>query len=74
MTGNDTDDLGAGLVAWLQHFQSAEMTPARVREPAAAARRLASLADAADKALPFGAEPSGFTLAQRRLMRGGETP
>lgn len=70
MTGNDTDDLSD----WLKRFQSAGMTPARLREPAAVAQRLASLADAADKALPFGAEPSGFTLAQRRLMRDGGTP
>jgi len=70
MTGDDRDDLSD----WLKRFQSAEMAPALLREPAAVARRLASLADAADKALPFGAEPSGFILAQRRLMRDGETP
>ncbi len=70
MTKDDPDDLGV----WLKRFQSADLEAARLREPAATARRLAALANAADRALPFGTEPSGFTLAQRRLTRRGDAP
>ncbi len=65
------DDLDA-LGAWLKAAQGVELAPARLRDPAAAAARLGALAGAAAKTLPFGAEPSGFLLAQRRLTRRGD--
>jgi hypothetical protein len=70
MRTDDPDDLGA----WLKRFQSVDLAAAQLRETAATARRLAALANAADRVLPFGAEPSGFILAQRRLTRRGDAP
>lgn len=62
----------AELAAWLSVMQGVELDEALLREPAATARRLSGLAGAADAALPFGAEPAGFYLAQAALRRGGE--
>lgn len=67
-----TMDDPVALAAWLRRFQNVDLEAARLREPAATARRLAGLADAADRVLPFGVEPSGFALAQARLIRGGD--
>lgn len=66
-----TEDDVAAQVAWLARMQGVTLDEARVREPAATARRLSELASAADALLPFGAEPSGFFLAQKALRRGG---
>lgn len=65
------DDEAARAAAWLERMQDVRLDPARVREPAATAQRIGRLAGAADSALPFGAEPSGFALAQAQLRRSG---
>ena len=65
------DDL-AQLAAWLERVQRVRLAPERVREPAASAERLGTLAGAATRALPFEAEPSGFFVVHRRLTRAGE--
>jgi len=64
------DDEAAKAAAWLERMQDVRLDPPRVREPAATAERIGRLTDAAGTALPFGAEPSGFILAQARLRRG----
>jgi hypothetical protein len=64
------DDEAARTAAWLERIQGVRLDPARVKEPAATAERIGRLTDAAGTALPFGAEPSGFALAQARLRRG----
>ena len=65
MTLEDPDT----IATWLKHHQNVEIEAARLGEPAATARRLADLANAADRALAFGDEPAGFTVAQNRLLR-----
>ncbi len=67
MTTDNPEDLSA----WLKRFQAVDLDAARLRDPVATALRFAGLANAADQALPFGAEPSGFTLVQRRLTPRG---
>jgi hypothetical protein len=58
--------------AWLEETQGVRLAPERLREAVKVARRLGAMADAADSALPFGAEPSGFAPAQSRLATKGE--
>ena len=67
------DDEAARAAAWLERIQGVKLDPARVREPAATAERIGNLASAADTAFPFGAEPSGYSLAQARLRRSAGT-
>ena len=64
------EDDGAAQADWLARMQDVRLDEARVREPAATARRISELANGADAALSFGAEPSGFLLAQDALRRG----
>ena len=69
MTEEDSAGEAAAQAAWLARMQGVALDEARVREPAATARRLGARASAADTALPFGAEPAGFLLAQAALRR-----
>ena len=69
--GADRDE--SELAAWLSVMQGVDLDETRLREPAATARRLSGLAGAADTALPFGAEPSGYCLGLAALRRGGKT-
>ena len=64
------EDEGAAQAAWLARMQGVNLDVPRVSEPAATAQRISEIASAADSALPFGAEPSGFRLAQDALKRG----
>ena len=64
------EDEGAAQAAWLARMQGVRLDEARLREPAATARRIGEIANAADTALPFGAEPAGFLLARDALKRG----
>jgi len=57
--------------AWLQETQGVRLESERLREAVQVARRLGAITDAADRALPFGAEPSGFAAAQARLAAKG---
>lgn len=58
--------------AWLEETQGVRLEPARLHEAVKVARRLGAMTGAADTALPFGAEPSGFAPAQARLAAKGQ--
>ena len=62
-----TDEELAAFAAWLRQTQGIDLEPAALRDPAGAAAKLGALVGAAARALPFGAEPSGFDAALSEL-------